>query len=49
MKRKLIKNGRGVVLYIPPAFLETLKAKAGDYLNLSLNKRKNEIIFKKED
>ena len=47
MKRKLVKNGRGVIINIPPAFLELLDIKSGQDVDIQYNPKSGKIEISK--
>lgn len=49
MKRKLVKSGNGIIMNIPPAFLELIGAKRGDYVEVTFNPRTKKIEISKSN
>ncbi|UCF50271.1 MAG: hypothetical protein JSU91_01965 [Thermoplasmatales archaeon] len=47
MKRKIIKFGRGSIIYIPPILLELLGISQGDYIEITYNQETKKIEISK--
>jgi hypothetical protein len=45
MKRKLVQNGRGIIVNLPPAYLDLIGIKAGDEVGITV-KDDNIQIYK---
>lgn len=45
MRRKLVKNGRGIIINLPPAYLELIGVNSGDEVGVTV-KDGNIVLYK---